>query len=74
MRLEAWSASCRCSTRAASSEARSTVVLRQRLHGMGMRRLQLRMQRQQVVDGLFHQRVDLRLLRIGGIDLHVEDA
>src|ERR1700682_5082125 len=37
-----------------------------------MRRVQLRMQRKQVAYGLFHERIDLRFLRGGGIDLDVQ--
>jgi len=37
-----------------------------------MRGVHLRMHRLQVVHRLFHERVDLRLLRIGGVDLHVK--
>ncbi len=39
---------------------------------MGVCRVQLRMQGQQVVYGLFHQRSDLPLLCIGGVDFDVQ--
>src|SRR5258708_14972240 len=39
---------------------------------MGVCRVQLRMQRQQIVYGLFHQGSDLCFLRIGGIDFDVQ--
>ena len=40
--------------------------------GLRVRGLQLGMQRQQIVHRLLHQRRDLRLLCIGGIDLNIQ--
>ena len=47
-------------------------VLRQCLNGLLMSGLQLRVHRQQIVYGLFHQRCDLRLLCICGVNLNVQ--
>jgi hypothetical protein len=46
-------------------------VLRQRLKGLRMSGLQLRAHREQVGHGLLHQRRDLRLLCIGGVNLNI---
>ena len=47
-------------------------ILRQRLKCLRMSGLQLRVHRQEVVDGLLYQRRDLRLLCIGGVNLDVQ--
>ena len=60
--------------RDACSFQRSPVhgVLCQCRNGLRMSGLQLRVHRQQVVHGLFHQGCDLRLLCVGGVDLNVQ--
>lgn len=46
--------------------------LRQRIHHVLMRGVSLRLEGQEIIDGLFHERGDLSLLGFGGIDLDVE--
>jgi len=47
-------------------------ILRQRLKCLRMSGLQLRVHRQEVIDGLLYQRRDLRLLCIRGVNLDVQ--
>ena len=44
----------------------------QTLDGLRVRSLQLRVQRQQIIDRLLHQRSDLRFLCVGRINLDIE--